>query len=125
MLGHHINNMTSGFDVKRRRYRVILEEGVFKVLSDACIKEIMVMLCRPTYKCHACLLVFPKIMTHKSYLYILELPLITRIYCRPAECIALGSKVSCFANRYLTTNLTACENTFYYVLLIFSRFVRC
>ena len=40
MLGHHINKkgMTSGFDVKRRRYKVILEEGVFKVLSDACIK---------------------------------------------------------------------------------------
>ena len=39
MLGHHINKkgMTSGFDVKRRRYKVILEEGVLKVLSDACI----------------------------------------------------------------------------------------
>ena len=39
MLGHHISKkgMTSGFDVKRRRYKVILEEGVFKVLSDACI----------------------------------------------------------------------------------------
>ena len=41
MLGHHINKkgMTSGFDVKRRRYKVILEEGVLKVLSDACIDE--------------------------------------------------------------------------------------
>ena len=49
MLGHHINKkgMTSGFDVKRRRYKVILEEGVFKVLSDACINGI-----------YACLIVF-------------------------------------------------------------------
>ena len=34
--------LTSGFDVDPRRYRMILEEGGFKVLSDAIHKEIKV-----------------------------------------------------------------------------------